>query len=140
MAFHCFLLILSWPISGISISLFEFQDHSLIKKSHSIFRKSFLQIQTFVTMDLLILEVVYGKLGLSDSITYIRLQSLNENKFKYLRFYLFYFPHVLCMSHIFFFIHASFLDNWPVSLLQTFVGMSQFGMSKFSTKFYQKPE
>ena len=41
MAFHCFLLILSWPISGISISLFEFQDHSLIKKSHSIFHKSY---------------------------------------------------------------------------------------------------
>ena len=86
MAFHCFLLILSWPISGISISLFEFQDHSLIKKSHSIFHKSFLQIQTFVIMDLLILEVVYGKVGVSDSVTYIRLQSLNE--FKYLRFYL----------------------------------------------------
>ena len=37
-------------------------------------------------MDLLILEVVYGKLGVSDSVIYIRLQSLNENKLKYLRF------------------------------------------------------
>lgn len=86
MAFHCSLLILSWPTSGISISPFEFQDHSSIETSHSIFRKSFLQIQSFVIMDLLILEVVYGKLGVSDSVIYIRLQSLNENKFKYLRF------------------------------------------------------
>lgn len=86
MAFHCSLLILSWLTSGISISPFEFQDHSSIEKSHSIFRKSFLQIQSFVIMALLILKVVYGKLGVSDSVIYIRLQSLNENKFKYLRF------------------------------------------------------
>ena len=64
----------------------EFQDYSSIETSHSIFRKSFLQIQSFVIMDLLILEVVYGKLGVSDSVIYIRLQSLNENKLKYLRF------------------------------------------------------
>lgn len=108
MAFHCSLRVLSWLTSGISISPFEFQDHSSIEKSHGIFCKSFLQIQSFLIMDLLILEVVYRKLGVSDSVIYIRLQSLNENKFKYLKFIWFYFPHTLCMAHIFSYIACLF--------------------------------